>query len=77
MALLPDQRGALRVLAGSPLGSTQSIMMAHGFGIETLNVLLRNGLATSERRSVRAGERMIMVTRLAITDAGRRAIRLT
>jgi hypothetical protein len=74
MALPVDQREALRVLARSPFGSTQSIMMAHGFGIGTLNVLVRNGLATSERRSVRAGERLIMVTRLAITDAGRQAI---
>jgi hypothetical protein len=31
MALSIEQREALRTLAGSPLGSTKSILMAHGF----------------------------------------------
>jgi hypothetical protein len=74
MALPIDQREALRMLAGSPLGSTESILMAHGFGIGTLHDLVRNGFATAERRTVRAERRLIGVTWLTITDAGRRAL---
>jgi hypothetical protein len=37
------------MLAGSPLGSTVSIFMAHGFEIGTLKALVRSGLATAER----------------------------
>jgi hypothetical protein len=45
-----QQSEALRMLAGSPLGSTVSIFMAHGFEIGTLKALVRSGLATAERR---------------------------
>jgi hypothetical protein len=76
MALPADQREALQVLAGSLLGSTESLMLAHGFGIGTLHDLVRDGLATSERRTARAGARLITVTWLTITDAGRRALAL-
>jgi hypothetical protein len=56
MALPADQREALRILAGSPAGSTESLMLAHGFGIGTLHDLVRNGHATLERRIVRGGK---------------------
>jgi hypothetical protein len=69
-----DQREALRLLAGSPNGSTESILMAHGFVIGTLHDLVRNGLAAAEPRTVRAGRRLIEVKWMTITDAGRRAL---
>jgi hypothetical protein len=63
------------VLAGSPAGSTESLMMAHGFGIETLNDLVRDGHATIETRTVRGDrKRMVRVNWMTITDAGRRAL---
>jgi hypothetical protein len=74
MALPIEQREALQMLAGSPLGSTESLMMAHGFAIGTVHDLVRNGLATAERRSVRAGQRLIKVKWIEVTDAGRRAL---
>jgi DNA-binding PadR family transcriptional regulator len=74
MAMPADQRAALRMLAGFPNGSTESIMLAHGFAIGTLRDLVRNGLATAERRTVRAGRRLIDVKWMTITDAGRRAL---
>jgi hypothetical protein len=74
MAIPADQREVLRMLAGSPLGSTESIIMAHGFAIGTLHDLVRNGLATAERRTVRAERRLIAVNWMTITDAGRRAL---
>jgi DNA-binding PadR family transcriptional regulator len=73
MSLPIDQRDALQVLARSPLGTTESIMMAYGFGVGTLQKLVRDGLATAERRTVQAG-RPIAVKWLEITDAGRAAL---
>jgi len=55
MALAPDEREALRMLADSPDGATESIMLAHGFAIGVLRDLVRNGLATAEQRTTRAG----------------------
>jgi hypothetical protein len=64
------------VLAGSPHGSTESIMMAHGFAIGMLRDLVRDGLATADREIVYAGRQPIVIVRLRITDAGRRALAL-
>jgi hypothetical protein len=46
------------MLAGSPNGSTESILMAHGFVIGTPHGLVRSGLATAEPLTVRAGRRL-------------------
>jgi hypothetical protein len=43
MTLTYDQREALRMLAGSPNGSTESIMMAHGFGMERFTIWCGTG----------------------------------
>jgi hydrogenase maturation factor len=48
--------------------------MAYGFAIGVLHDLVRNGLATATRESAIAARRGIVVTRLRITDAGRRAL---
>jgi hypothetical protein len=69
-----DQRRALRLLAGSPLGVTEAIMLAHGFTTEMLIVLVRDGLATATPETVHAGKRPIEVVRARITDAGRLAL---
>ena len=69
-----DQYRALRLLAGSPLGCTEAIMLAHGFTTEMLTVLVRNGLATATPETVHAGKRPIDVVRVRITDAGRLAL---
>jgi hypothetical protein len=61
-------------LARSPNGVTEALMMAHGFTNETLAELLRDGLAITEQRLMRAGRRPIEVTWLMITDAGRRSV---
>jgi len=74
MTLTYDQREALQMLADSPHGSTESIMLAHGFAIGMLWDLVRDGLATAERRTKRAGRRLIAVKWMMITDAGRQAL---
>jgi hypothetical protein len=42
-----EQDRALRLLAGSPLGCTEAIMLAHGFRVEMLGRLVLDGLATA------------------------------
>jgi hypothetical protein len=74
MAISRDRHRALRLLAGSPLGVTEAIMLAHGFTMEMLDALVRDGLATAEQRPMRAGRRPIKVIWLAITDIGRLAL---
>ena len=69
-----ERHRALRLLAGAPLGATEAIMLAHGFTNAMLDALVRDGLATADRRAMRAGRRRIEVTWLAITDAGRQAL---
>ena len=50
--------------------------LAHGFAIGMLRDLVRDGLATAERRTVRAGRRLIEVKWMRVTDAGRQALGL-
>lgn len=74
MTIPADQREALRMLAVSPHGYAESIMMAHGVATGTLHDLASDGLATAERRTMRVGQRLMGMTWLTITDAGRRAL---
>jgi hypothetical protein len=80
MAVSPQRGGAadrlraLSLLAAAPDGATEAIMLAHGFTATLLDGLVRGGLATAERRSMRLGRKPVQVTRLMITDAGRQAL---
>ena len=49
-------------------------MIAHGFTVEQMVELVRAGLATATAERVMAGKRPIDVTRVRITDAGRRVL---
>ena len=69
-----EQRRALRLLAISPFGATEAIMLAHGFTRRTLAGLDRAGLATAQRETIKAGSKTINVGRVRITDAGRKAL---
>jgi hypothetical protein len=69
-----ERRRALRLLAGSPLGATEAIMLAHGFTNDLLVDLVHEGLATATPETVQAGKRPIEVVRVRITDAGRLAL---
>jgi hypothetical protein len=78
MAVSP-QRGAerlraLRLLADAPNGATEASMLAHGFTNVMLDALVRDGLATAERRAMKAARQPITVTWFKITDAGRQAL---
>ncbi len=67
-----EQRRALQLLASSPFGATEAIMLAHGFKRQMIASLGRAGLATSLGKTV--DHKAIAVGRVKITDAGRRAI---
>jgi hypothetical protein len=76
----PNQRGrfrrrALALLAGSADGATEAVMLAHGFTLDLLVEMVRAGLATAKVERMVAGKRAIEVTRMRITEAGRRALK--
>jgi hypothetical protein len=70
-----EQCRALKKLAGAPRGLTEQLLLAHGFSVEILRSLVRAQLATvvSEPMMARRGV-TIIVERIRITDAGRRAL---
>jgi hypothetical protein len=70
----PDRRRALELLAASPDGCTEAIILAHGFTTDFLIDLIRAGLATAQTERAIAGGRSMQVTRMRITHAGRRAL---
>ena len=72
--LTAEQRQVLELLAGSPRGYTKGRLLADGFTVDTLADLVREGLATAQRETLRVGGRTIRVERYRITDAGRRAL---
>lgn len=68
------RRRALELLAASPGGCTEAILVAHGFTVEQMVELIRAGLATAKTGRVMAGARPTMVARVRITEAGRRVL---
>ena len=74
MSLAIDQREALNLLARSTHGYRESILLAHGFPVETLRRLLHDGLIIADREPAYLSRGAIVVTRVRITDAGRRAL---
>jgi hypothetical protein len=55
-------------------GCTEAIMLAHGFSIDMMVELVNAGLASASVERVVAGRLPLEVTRVRITEAGRRAI---
>jgi hypothetical protein len=70
-----EQLRALRLLASIPLGTAETIVLAHhGFKRRTLADLLHAGLATLERASVNKEGTAIGAGRVRITAAGLSAL---
>jgi hypothetical protein len=72
--LSAEQRRALELLAGGPRGYSKARLLAEGFTADILADLVREGLATAQRETMRVGGRTIRVERYRITEAGRWAI---
>ena len=74
--LSPERRRALELLAGSPHGATEELLMyGHGFSWRMLAGLIRAELATVQRRVIMAGDTPVEVGKVMITAAGRQAIK--
>ena len=74
--LTTDGRRVLELLVGSARqGCTEAFLLAHGFTVDLLADMVRAGFATAQIERVRAGGQPIEVTRVHITDAGRRALK--
>jgi hypothetical protein len=58
----PTRRRALELLADSPNGATEAILVARGLSIDLLVELVRAGLATAKAARVMAGGRSMQVT---------------
>ena len=72
--LTSDEYEALRLLGRSPDGCRQSIVMAHGSKVGTMEDLLRTGLAIAELRRIIVSRRAMPVPWMKITAEGRRAL---
>jgi hypothetical protein len=69
-----ERRRALELLARSPAGCTETLMLAHGFTAEMLGRLVIDGLASVQRGTMLAGDRQLTVKWIEITDLGHVAI---
>jgi hypothetical protein len=75
--LNPQPRRALELLellASGPHGAEALLVRAHGFNSDMIAGLIRAGLATAERETMKVGAKPVEVLRVRVTDAGRRAI---
>ncbi len=71
-----EQRRALALVAGAGMnGVTETMMLARGFTLAMLGVLVRKRLVIAQLKPVRVGGKMIEVGRFRITDAGKQALR--
>jgi len=70
-----DERRLLDLLSASDDGCTDALLRAHGFTLEVIINIVSTGLATAKaERTFAAAGRAIELTRVRITDAGRRAL---
>jgi hypothetical protein len=73
--LSAEQRRALKLLADAgEQGCPGAKLFKQGLSIDMLADLIRQKLAAGHRETVRVGYRAIRVTRIRITDTGRRAL---
>ena len=70
----PERRRALELLAASPDGCSEAIMLAHGFPVPLLVDLCIAGLAIATPERMVAGGRPVEVVRMKITEAGQQAL---
>jgi hypothetical protein len=62
------------LLAGSPDGCTEAILLAHGIPLALMVELVRSGLATAQTERVVASGLKLEFARVRITEAGRRSL---
>jgi ABC-type taurine transport system ATPase subunit len=65
-----ERQRALQLLARSPTGCTETLMLAHGFNTEMLGRLVIDGLAIAQPGTMFSGQRQVAVRWMTITDLG-------
>ena len=69
-----EQLRALRLLARHPGGCAEAVLLAEGFSVGQLAVLVIDGFAKMYRTATDVGGRQKNVVWMQITDEGRKAI---
>jgi hypothetical protein len=69
-----DERRLLELLVASHEGATDALLQAYGLKLDILISIVSAGLATATPERALAGGKPVDVTRVRITDAGRRAL---
>jgi hypothetical protein len=69
----PDRRKALALLAKSPDGCAETMMLVHGFDLPFVALLVREDLVSVEAARTKSGK-PLPITRVRITDNGRRLL---
>jgi hypothetical protein len=72
--LTDEQQRALQLLAGHGDGCAEAVLLADGFHVGQLAVLVVDGLATMRRTATIVGGRQKNVVWMEVTDEGRKAI---
>jgi hypothetical protein len=70
----PDRRRALELLAASPNGCTEALMLAQGFSPELLLDLVYGRLATVSPEQMIVGNKQFEIARVRITEAERKMV---
>jgi hypothetical protein len=68
------ERHLLELLTESPDGVTDAFLLAQGFSLDLLVHLVRVRYATAKRERSFAGGREVEITRVRVTEPGRRAV---
>jgi hypothetical protein len=74
ISAIGERRRALELLARSPTGCTETLMLVHGFSAEVLGRLVVDGFAGVQGGIILAGQCQLMVNWMEITDLGHAAI---
>ena len=69
-----DERRLLELLAASDDGCTDALLSAHGFKLDVLISIVSAEFATVTPERTFAAGKPVEITRVKITDAGRRAL---
>jgi hypothetical protein len=72
--LSENARHALELLAIDPRGLAEPLLLTYGFSHKMVAGLVRSGLATAQRQTVRVSGQPVEVTRVRITEAGMQAL---
>jgi hypothetical protein len=74
LELTTNEHRLLELLAGNTKGATEALLLAHGFTLKAIVNLVGAKLATLTTERMLADGGDIKVTRVQITDAGRRVL---